>query len=195
MNLKKILSSVLAATMVLSTMSFSVLANNTVSTWDGTAVDRSWYDADPTATSYTITTAAQFAGLAEICNTFPSNTSAYPFKGQTIYLDVDIDLDGHKFAPIGDASADKRYFYGSFDGQGHTVSNIYIESSSAKFTGLFGKTGTSDYSQSFKDVTLDNVTIAASGTQQVGGLIGRADKAVESGVNVTGEINITGHAL
>ena len=191
MKLKKILASILALTMMFSMMSFSVSAENTVSVWDGT-IDRTWYDANPTADSYTITTAAQFAGIADICNTVASNTGVHPFKGQTIYLGVDINLNGNNFSPIGDASGDHRYFYGSFDGQGHTISNIKIESDSAKYVGLFGKTGNPSYNQTFEDVTLENVTVLADGAQFVGGLIGRADKSIVTNVNVIGEIRISG---
>jgi len=190
-KLKRLLASILALTMMFSMMSFSVSAENTVSVWDGT-IDRTWYDANPTADSYTITTAAQFAGIADICNTVASNTGVHPFKGQTIYLGVDINLNGNNFSPIGDASVDHRYFYGSFDGQGHTISNIKIESGSAKYVGLFGKTGNPSYNQTFENVTLENVTVLADGAQFVGGLIGRADKSIVTNVNVIGEIKISG---
>ena len=151
MKLKKILASFIAISMMLTTMSFTALADNGAEAWDGT-IDRSWYDSDPNADSYTITTAAQFAGIADVCNTVTSNSGVHPFKNQTIYLGADINLGGKNFTPIGDASGDHRYFYGSFDGKGYTISNIKIESNAAKFVGLFGKTGNPNYNQIFENV-------------------------------------------
>ena len=52
--------------------------------WDG-AVDLSWYDG--TDTEFTITTARQLAGVAELVN---SNTT--DFAGKTIRLGADISL-------------------------------------------------------------------------------------------------------
>ena len=212
MSLKKILAVVMACAMAIGAFAASALTldvaesaaeivseeavlaadEETVSKWDGTSVDRTWYDNNPTAESYTITTAAQFAGIADVCNTVASNSGVHPFKGQTIYLGANINLGGHNFEPIGDASSDHRCFYGSFDGQGYTVSNIYSESTAAKYVGLFGKTGNPTFDQTFKNVTLDNVTLKANGAQFVGGLIGRADKSIVSNVHVKGEISISG---
>lgn len=52
--------------------------------WDG-AVDLSWYNG--TDTEFTITTARQLAGVAELVN---SNTT--DFDGKTIRLEADISL-------------------------------------------------------------------------------------------------------
>ena len=66
----------------------------------------------------------------------------------TVFLDADIDLSGNlseQFEPI--------YFQGTFDGQGHTISNLAINSSSSQFAGLFG------YSE---DATIRNVVLDSS---------------------------------
>ena len=52
------------------------------------------------------------------------------FDGVTLRLTRDIDLDGHKWTPI-------RTFDGTFEGQGHTVSNMYVEEKDA-VSGFFG---------------------------------------------------------
>lgn len=126
MKLKKVLASILALCMVLSTMGTVTFANDTVDTWDGT-VDTSWYDA--TATEVTIETAEQLAGLAELVS------GDVTFNGVRITLAKDLDLycgdttenadgDPLTFRPIGDISKDGT-FEGIFDGDGHTISNLY----------------------------------------------------------------------
>ncbi len=71
--------------------------SNTDSTtaWDGTTDETSWYIGHENDTSYTISTAAQLAGLAKLVNA--GNT----FSGKTITLGADIDLGGQEWTPIG----------------------------------------------------------------------------------------------
>ncbi len=92
------------------------------SVWDGTS-DTAWYN--DTDTEFTLTSAAQLAGLAELVD--GGNT----FEGKTVLLNCDIDMEmlddnGEpiSFDPIGSYQENKP-FYGTFDGQGHTISNVY----------------------------------------------------------------------
>ena len=55
-------------------------------------------------------------------------------SGATVFLDSDLSLAGKSFEPIGNSSS---YFYGTFDGQGHVISNLAM-TSSFKYVGLFG---------------------------------------------------------
>jgi|GEM_PF-2532028 len=112
--------------------------------------DISWYNR--TDTAFHLATNMQLAGLAWIVN--QGNTLQLPgesaplqeaFTEKTIYLDVDILLNNHNVSgtandTIGDihahqwpsiagstASNEKgAVFNGTFDGQGHTISNLYI---------------------------------------------------------------------
>ncbi|RNI11753.1 hypothetical protein EFE42_09970, partial [Methanohalophilus sp. RSK] len=69
---------------------------------------------------------------------------------------------GAGFEPIGD---DTNSFTGNFDGQGHTITDLYIDRSSD--IGLFGET----YSgASISNVGLENVNV--TGSSGVGGLVG-----------------------
>ena len=54
--------------------------------WDGTT-DKAWYIASPSNLNFTINTAAELAGLAEIVNDGTDN-----FEGKTITLNSAIDL-------------------------------------------------------------------------------------------------------
>ena len=92
--------------------------------WDGTA-DISWYDA--MSTEFTLTSAEQLAGLAELVD--GGNT----FEGKTIKLGADMDLEAYdengnriNFNPIGHSS-EGQSFNGIFDGQGHTIKNMYVQ--------------------------------------------------------------------
>lgn len=95
-----------------------------VDVWDGTA-DTSWYDPANPLTEYEISTAEQLAGLADLVDA--GNT----FAGKTIKLGKNIDMyiedeNGEPicFDPIGSYRKDEA-FKGVFDGQGHTISNLY----------------------------------------------------------------------
>ena len=84
--------------------------------WDGTA-DTSWYVEGESA--FTIDSAEELAGVSKL-----SLEENVTFDGVTLRLTRDIDLDGHKWTPI-------RTFDGTFEGQGHTVSNMYVEGKDA----------------------------------------------------------------
>ena len=60
------------------------------------------------------------------------------YSGSTVYLGSDIDFTpslSQQFEPIG--KSESYPFQGTFDGQGHTISNLVLNSSSL-YTGLFG---------------------------------------------------------
>lgn len=73
--------------------------------------------------------------LIQFSNDVNNGTS---YNGTTVYLDSDIDFSeefSQQFDPIGNNSND--VFRGSFDGQGHVVSNLKM-SSRSDYSGLFG---------------------------------------------------------
>ena len=149
-NVKSLLALVLACMMIASMIVVPVSAAD-VDVWDGTA-DTSWYSAD--ATTFTLTTAEQLAGLAQLVN--GGNT----FSGKTVKLGADIQLQSNAdmanyatwstsvapanvWTPIGwYTSAENQVFQGSFDGQGHTVSGMYVVDTDSSIAGgrasLFG---------------------------------------------------------
>ena len=53
----------------------------------------------------------------------------------TVFLDSDIDFTEKTFEPIGTSS--KCQFRSVFDGQGHVISNLYMNSSSSLYAELF----------------------------------------------------------
>ncbi len=103
-------------------------------------------------------------------------------------LMVDLDLSSvcgeslGSFIPIGTSNIP---YSGTFDGNGHTISNLYINSTT--YSGLFGYIGANSKVQSIvlKDV---NVT----GTNYVGGVAGKSDGTIEK-VIVSGTITGTSY--
>ena len=133
--------------------------------WDGTAKTEPAKDAGGV---YQIGTASELAW-------FGANGS----KASAV-LTADIDLAGYDWTPL-----DK--FYGSFNGDGHTIRNLYINSASYP-VGLFGyvKTGASVT----KLGITGNVTTTNKSNGQAGGIAGY----MESGTSVTkswSSVNVT----
>ena len=110
-------------------------------------VDISWYD--DAKSTFTLTKASQLYGLAALCN----SQSYVSFKDKTIKLGKDIvvntgsaaewaqgkNLPAYTWTPIGggENSDNHRPFAGTFDGQGHTISGLYMKSN-GYYIGLFG---------------------------------------------------------
>ena len=105
--------------------------------------------------------------LVEFSNNVNSGTN---YSGTTVFLDSDIDLNGKAFEPIGNETY---YFLGTFDGQGHIISNLVMNSNS-QCAGLFG------YSEgtTIRNVVMDSSCSVASfynSFSYVGGIIGKCD--------------------
>ena len=82
-------------------------------------------------------------------------------------LTADINLSGQTWTPIGTST--RNYFEGTFDGGGHTISNLTIDTE-ASYVGLFGATS----GAVIKNVTLDKPQVqnSAGGTSNTGALVG-----------------------
>ncbi|MEG1604104.1 MAG: Ig-like domain-containing protein, partial [Cloacibacillus sp.] len=99
--------------------------------WAASA-DTKWYDDNKTSSAFTITTAAQLAGLAKLVN-----AGSEDFSDKTITLSNDIDLSAGEWTAIG-TDAEKKRFSGTFDGGGHAITGLYINEAGADYQGLFG---------------------------------------------------------
>lgn len=98
----------------------------------------------------TITNASELAALAVDVN------SGNTYSGKTVKLAADLNLAGKTWTPIGQ-NGDKAGFQGTFDGQGHTISNLYVNQTSRAYqaAGLFGSTRYA----TIKDFKIVNATI------------------------------------
>lgn len=109
-------------------------------TWDG-SISTAWYE---NGEPYEIHSAADLAGLAQLVNGIDSPID---FAGKTITLMTDINLgangaSGLKWPMIGDD--DDNPFRGTFNGNGHTISNVLVDNNydgiikMPRVAGLFG---------------------------------------------------------
>ncbi len=86
--------------------------------------------------------------------------------GGTYRLEADLNMAGVAFSPIGNEKTG--VFTGSFDGNGHTISNLDVYLPDNKYVGLFGCLD----GATVKNLRLTNVR--ASGYRYVGGIAGCA---------------------
>lgn len=91
--------------------------------WDGKS-DDTWYDGS--AHTFVLANASDLAGLAKLVN------EGNDFNGKTVKLAYDIDLNNLPWIPIGSNGIGEygtinKYFSGTFDGDGHTIYNLYTK--------------------------------------------------------------------
>lgn len=143
--MKRMTALLLSLVMALTLLTISVSAETTKKSaiWDG-SVSTSWYTGKKK--EYNISKASQLAGLAKLVN------SGYSMEGVVINLTADITLNDttncndwynnppkNKFTPIGctgDPINGYAPFAGLFNGNGHTIKGLYVNS--YKTAGLFG---------------------------------------------------------
>lgn len=135
----------------------------TVVVWDGTSTQAATVNEKG---EYEISTAAQLAWLAAQVN------GGNSFSGKTIKLTADIRLNsedvpdsGNPWTPIGN---DSKQFKGTFDGQGHTVSGLYINAT-ASYQGLFGNAA---YNAAIKNLIVTGSVSAKGKKSNVAGIVG-----------------------
>jgi len=127
--------------------------------------DIEWYS--ETQKEFTITTAQEFYDLIVL-------SQHYTFKGQTVKLGADIVLnegnavDWKETAPKNKWTPIKQ-FAGTFDGQGHSISGVYLKKNSV-IAGLFGTIEEGALIQDFKLVNSYIETNGRLGTGSVAGL-------------------------
>lgn len=158
----RILAVCMAGTMALTPFTpVGTLIGNTITIEAKAAeasVDTSWYEDGQT--EFTISTEAQLRGLAELVN-----KQNKLFSGCTVKLANDIVMDdSESFTPIG--LNRNRGFGGIFDGQNHTIKNMFIyneihnENLTGLYVGLFGSAiGKNSTTTTIKNLTVENATV------------------------------------
>lgn len=187
--MKRLFAFILVFVLTVS-MSVTTFAEDAADVWDG-SVAAAFAGGDGTEENpYQIATGAQFAYLSQLCQ--DSDSEAVTEKYYV--LTSDIDLAGRNWTPIG--SLYTCYASGWFDGGGHTISGLYIETygtvASYSSYGLFGV-----FEGEIKDLTVsgkmifNNFQDGSSGflaASYVGGLCGLAATNV---YNCRSEVDIT----
>ncbi len=128
--------------------------------WTGYAAI-GWYEEDRYATTFTIDTTEELAGLAALVN-----DGLETFEGKSIVLESSLDLAGFKWAPIG---TEVLPFLGNFYGNNHTISNLNVGDDVGGLVGVMGNSSLTISNQIINCCAVGN----AKGGQNVGGLIGR----------------------
>ena len=140
---------------------------STADEWDGTS-SYGWFTEDPTAETFELKTAEDFAGFRDLINgtaTVALSVADDDDAEANIYealvtkefiLTSDLDLSGQNFVPIGGVDKDAA-FQGVFDGDGHTIYGLTESGWDLGYSygqtcgmGLFGWVG---------DATIKNLTI------------------------------------
>ena len=146
--------------------------------WNGKASD-TWYEDSKNAGTYEIKTAEELAAFAETVN------SGNTFSGKTVTLTADIDLGYQAWTPIGNSSSK---FQGTFDGNGHTISNLNVSKPNTSYVGLFGYTTNG----LIKNLTVNNATV--KGYIGVGVIAGSPFTSDYDNIKLTGKVQVEGFA-
>lgn len=119
----------------------------------------------PNQDTYTVTTAAELAWIAEQVNDGTNN-----FSGKSIVLNRDIDLANYPWTPIGTSS---NSFQGTFDGNGKTIYNLRVnqQKDRTNSAGLFGVLNGTVENLNVKNAVIESITIDAAGCAVIAGKI------------------------
>jgi hypothetical protein len=167
--------------LILVQLAFTAMA----AAWDGTIASGYASGAGTSADPYLISTPQQLAFLANQANAANGNTQAKYFK-----LTADIDLNNMAWTPIGISGTN--YFGGIFDGDNHSITNIYINDATTLFSGLFGYVnGKSSVNAIIKNLTIASGTLTVTNSASCNGAFaGRAQYTQL--INCKNKINVKG---
>ena len=119
------------------------------------------------------------------------NEDGNKFSGLTVFLTADIDLENKAWTPIGQTGATE--FKGTFDGDGHTISNLNIDSSAQTggnySSGLFGW---AESGVTIKNVNIDGATVV--GNHNVAVIVGYTYSSKVINCHVTNANIVCTHA-
>lgn len=108
------------------------------------------------------------------------------YKGKYVRLDADIDLNNEPWTPIGNSSATP--FSCIFDGNGKTISNLYINDPTMNCAGFIGHTETA----TITNLKVKNANL--TGNDYVGAVAGRAYSVTTvQDCEVSGSIKLSGN--
>lgn len=152
-----------------------------IDTWDGQTIATGFESGDGSnATPYIISNCAQLAYLAQQVNRVES------YSGKYFKLTDDLNLAGHSWTPIGRGYPDPDYadpFSGIFDGDGHEIMGLKVDTKTFNYLGLFGY---------IKEATVKNLKISSadinSTTDYGAVLCGMAESSSIDKCSVNGEI-------
>ncbi len=150
-------------------------------------VGRNAVNGDSNEGTATISYVVSINNLAELKAFRDSVNGGNAYAGYTVMLTSDIDLGNEEWTSIG-LTGDTA-FAGAFDGNGHTISNLYMSKSSRDdgyYAGLFANSKMTE----IKNLTIHNANV--SGKNQSAVLIGKQRTSINiSNIKFTGDIYLT----
>ena len=163
-----------------------VLVDDTIQDWtddggeNGNATDPGdGYTVSEDGNTYTVYTADGLMAWAEAAQ---GNLSL------NCTLTHDIDLSGTEWEPVGDRN---NVYTGTFDGNGHTISNLTITKKNLSFgddCGMFGRVGTN---ATIQDLTLEDVRLDVDADDVSIGALAGSNQGIISNCRVSGNISVT----
>lgn len=155
-----------------------------VEIWDGEFLSQPAFDA--ATSTWSVKKASELAWLAAAVNGEVAVTKAesYSFAGETFVLTEDIDLGNYPWTPIG-LKGDAPGFRGTFDGQNHTISNLYVDLTAERknqSAGLFGSVYGTLKNFTVKNATIKNLDIIEDSSNGAAVVVGAAqfDSSIEN---------------
>lgn len=191
MKLKKIMATVISVAMIVSCVNFTAFAEGTSTEVVITSLQGEGTENSP----YLISNLAELKWFRDQVD-LQSSDGTTQFTGKYFKLTNDINLDEdndgivENWNPIGSMSGDHGSFKGIFDGDGHTISNLYVETA-GNGLGLFARTAGNAV---IKNLTINNATLkSTNNSNYLGAVVANscASTKIEN-VHVTGKLNIEG---
>ena len=175
-TMKKVLSVILVAVMLLSLCAFNISA-----AWDGTTASASLAGEGTQDSPYIVESAEDLAFLAKSVN--EGNT----YEGKYIVQTADIDLGGKEWTPIGhqkiNSAETDAPFAGVYSGLGHKVTGLSITTALDNHIGLFGYVMSGETEAGIANLTVEGA-ITVNGVSYnnigIGGLAGSIAKDTTS---------------
>ena len=135
----------------------------------------------------TISTVAEWKVFANFVNGVYEDKCTDNMSEKTVLLDDDLDFEGEDITEFIVGNAATKAFKGTFDGQGHTISGVYMykSSSDGDTVGLFGFTAAGD------EATLQNLLITDSYFEAEAGAVAALLAQTAGGVTNINNIYVT----
>ncbi|NMP36525.1 MAG: hypothetical protein GX051_00150 [Clostridiales bacterium] len=175
---KKLLAILLCGCMLVSLFPATAFAVPAES-WADYA-DASWLG-DYSTTNWIIEDEDDLAAFAATVN------SGNDFSGKTVTLVNDLEMSAHAWTPIGNNEAVTNRFSGTFEGNGHSISNLYYDGDSP-YVGLFGYV----YGATIKNVSIEDCNFRSSVIDinaHVGGVAGSSNNSTITDCSTSGSVS------
>ncbi len=161
------------------------VSKGTVTYNEEPAIDKAWHN--EYSKEFVLTKANQLLGFAQLLS------EGISFDGVTIKLDSDISLNDENAETKVMWPAHNKEFKGTFDGQNHTISGVYISASTNR-NAMFGILGGTAVVKNvnIKDTHIEQTASGKNGLAVIAGEVVSGAKVTISDITIEAEIKYTG---